>query len=1045
MAILTKFHSVELANNFVNEIISKENSYYCFVAKPTPWLDSNGNIDDTSIPLANGSLEQTQLSIYHDLVYGKLLTNLDVAFMIPRHNWANGTIYSSFNNQDPDLYDKSFYVINNTNDVFKCISNGRTISNPNGVPSTYLPSIKQTTGTFKTSDGYIWKYMFTCDPLIYSNFQTASYIPVTPNNSVLNNAVPGTIDTITILNGGKNYQVYETGFLQNIANNYVVQLPTTSAPFDNYYTGSAIYLKNTSGAGQIRTVTSYSGLSKLLSVNPPFDLYENINLSNINGQINLGDIITQYTSTLIYSHITGFFNSFDTIIQSDTGSTGIIRTANTTTFSVETAQINSQFSLNYPIYNTAYGHVVQSGTVNIANNSFYVSSAANTNFSNSYMINSFIRVGNNANTNVRRVTSVNNSIITVDYPFNNSLNGAPHYIVPAVASIESVSFNQTLGSVIYTNLNSSELSFANTEPLQSIFEVGETVNLIDINNISQGANGIISFANTTNLILTNVTGTMNANLYLFGISSRTKVKITKNLNYPNITVDLKQGGFYSGHGIYGMSANGTPSSNAFVISSLSIPNELTEYVISPSVDIDGDGQGALAYAYVDMSGNNSVRAITDIKIINNGTNYTYANVSISSNNLYGDSFIAEAQVGPIKGHGANPLLELGANYVGINKNFGTSVGEGYRLPVSGSYRKIGIIKNPQINDVIFGVNNFENATMSIKNSTGVFPNGEIIIQYSSNSAGVVTYSNNNILNIKNPIGNFTSNNSNDNIVGLSSGITANVSNYFVNFFNVSANTTPIFDVNNGGSGVLTQTISNNQIRASNIYGQFQLGDKLTEKNSNTTAFITDILTSNGTVNSALTFGTYFVQTSRVTLTSNTKNYVLYETVTQDTSLSTGQVVSTINDIDIITANSTSFVTGDIIINTTTGANGIVISANSITNYIKIAGISTDNFNESTNKAFNVGDSIKNIGGNKTSIINNKYSVLNLCSVTNKFQIGNYSIKGSNSGAVSIASLPNSITQPDLIQNTGDVIYLENLLPFTRSSSSTEQVSVIISF
>jgi hypothetical protein len=107
-----------------------------------------------------------------------------------------------------------FFVITDQNNVYKCIHNGFSPNFPNGTPSTIKPSVTDTSGTFKTSDGYIWKYMFSCERDVYSKFQTSNYIPVTPNTEVIENSIPGTIDNIVLMNGGIGYRIFEEGFLK---------------------------------------------------------------------------------------------------------------------------------------------------------------------------------------------------------------------------------------------------------------------------------------------------------------------------------------------------------------------------------------------------------------------------------------------------------------------------------------------------------------------------------------------------------------------------------------------------------------------------------------------------------------------------------------------------------------------------------------------------------------------------------------------------------------------------------------------------------------
>ena len=1052
MAVLTLKHKINLVNDFINDVVSGQNNYYCFIGKATPWTNPDGTVNENNVELANTSISQIEQETYKNLIYGKLLGNRDVMSMVPRYNWTSNTIYAQYDNNDSNLFSKNFFVITDNNSVFKCIYNGTNLNNPVGVRSTVKPNINQVAGTFQTSDTYIWKYMFTIDTNTYQQFQTASYIPVIANTEVSANAIPGTIDVLSLTSVGNNYQIYETGNLAAVVNNYVVTLPSTSAYIDNYYAGSTIYLKSGLGGGQLRNIMSYSGLSKNLSVVPPFNYFENFELTNLYGTFNNGDLVTQNISSITIYYNTGYFNSNNTLVQSDTGATGLLRHANSTVFSVENIN-NIPFTLNYPLYNSAYSPIQQSGVVNITANSNIITSNTGTLFANNYMANNFICVGANTSTNIRRILSVNTSVITVDYPFNQTLFGTNNFLVPSAASVDSITNHNTEGSIVYTNINAAELLYSNTTPSNQTFTLGESVVLVDSSNTSQNANGTISFSNTNTLILSNVLGTMSSNLYIYGLSSQTKAYINSITSYPNITVETAAGGFKAGYGIKISTANNVPVANAFIYSIYSSPDDLTEYIISPTVSISGDGQGALAYAYVDTSSNNPNRQISNLILINNGSNYTYANVSISSNNLYGSSATAIAKLSPVEGHGYDSRYELGATYSGISKKFDTGISESYNLPLYGSYRTLGIIKSPSIKNVIFNVNNFDRSYLNITSSTGAFQTNEILIQPSSNAAGIITFSNNSYIELKNSKGTFSNNNL---VYGLSSNTNANCTSSSIKYFNLSSNVANLGDMNYGSSAQINQIISNNTIRLTNVSGNFMANDVISEAASNTYATIASIYTANGLINSTANFGKYFNQTARITLTTNTKPFTLYEQVTQDISFATGRVISTVNEIDIIYSTNTNFVVGDILTNTNTGANGIVTYVNTAINYIKLSAISSNNFNETTNRPFNIGNHITNVGNTKTTSINNIYGVIVLDNVNNisgpnttpfmgNFTVDNYNITGNTSGAVGIATLPYSIKLPDLVRESGEVIYKENINMFNKTPSSIEYVKLVISF
>ena len=82
------------------------------------------------------------------------------------------------------------------------------------------------------------------------------------------------------------------------------------------------------------------------------------------------------------------------------------------------------------------------------------------------------------------------------------------------------------------------------------------------------------------------------------------------------------------------------------------------YTSAPTVTITGDGTGATATATV------SSNTVTAINITAKGSGYTFANIAITGGG--GSSAAANATIAPGKGHGVDPISELGAFFISIN-------------------------------------------------------------------------------------------------------------------------------------------------------------------------------------------------------------------------------------------------------------------------------------------------------------------------------------------------------------------------------------------
>ena len=104
-----------------------------------------------------------------------------------------------------------------------------------------------------------------------------------------------------------------------------------------------------------------------------------------------------------------------------------------------------------------------------------------------------------------------------------------------------------------------------------------------------------------------------------------------------------------------------------------------------TVTITGDGTGAEGLAVANAAG-----SITDVIVINAGTNYSYATVTISS--TIGSGATAIAPASPVGGHGFDPIAELGVKAAMVTAEFNGS--EGGYVPTDVNYRQSGILINP---------------------------------------------------------------------------------------------------------------------------------------------------------------------------------------------------------------------------------------------------------------------------------------------------------------------------------------------------------------
>jgi hypothetical protein len=1018
-AILSIYNDINSIDNFIADINSS-NAYYFWVGKTTPWPN------DSSPPPANNSYNEFEQSIYHDIVFGKQITNNNIAQLISNYPWTNNVVYAQYDENDANLFEEMFYVVNDVNSVYKVIDNG------GGANSIVQPTITPTTGTFQTSDGYTWKYMFTIPTVANNLFTTNQYIPVVPNTAVSNNAVPGTIDVIRVTIPGLNWQTYNTGTLVNVLSPTTVQLAVNAISIDNFYTGASIYLKAGLGAAQLRQITAYNGETQVATVNTAFNTLVNLFLgTNLTGSWLIGDVVQQNYTVIAFLFQSGFFNAGDTVVQSDTGATGTIYTVNSSIMSINQT-VGNNFSIAgntfYPIRDTVAGDVIQTGGATITAGSNVITGNSTANFT-TLTVNNFVRVGSSSNNNIRRITAITNSSqMSVSLPFNNSLAGNVFYNVPYAMEPTSSTLVSSNGVITQTNLNSIIISFNNVSSNSISFINGETIKEYNSLGVDQLSNAVVSFANSSALVLSNINGTFEDGLFIVGQSSTLKAQLTNIITYPNVTLRNAVGTFLAGDLAASYFANGTIAGSATVMAASYTPSQATEYIISPTVNITGDGEGALAYSVVNTNPSTNF-PISGIVMINNGEGYTEADVSLSGNNLWGNGTSLVPVISPVNGHGFDAYSELGADNLGINMTFDTATNESYYFPNYGSYRRVGIIKNPLFNDLRLNVANTQRQNFVITMiGANTFVNNEIILQ--GNNAARVVASNSTFMQVKDINGTI---NANAHILGLTSISTANVVTISNCEFILSNPDQTIFETNTGATGILTEVVSDNQIRMTNVSGKFKANTVCFDPSSNAYANVISLLTSNGTVNSSITFGLRFNQTSRLTLSTNSGTFQVGEYINQDVSNALGLIVDNTHEIDIIYNNlSGTFSTGVAITDANSGANGVITFANS--SYLRVTG---------ANGTFSTGDQITTVTANANIVDSLQVLVVTDEPFNQPFQTGNNVVTGNTSGATGLLGISNTIVYPDLVRNSGTVLYVNDLAPFTLSLNSKETFNVII--
>lgn len=160
-----------------------------------------------------------------------------------------------------------------------------------------------------------------------------------------------------------------------------------------------------------------------------------------------------------------------------------------------------------------------------------------------------------------------------------------------------------------------------------------------------------------------------------------------------------------------------------------VTNGGANYTSAPTVAIRGNGTGAFAVATLGTGASSG--KVTQVTILNGnftnaGSGYDVAFVELSGGG--GSEATVEPVLSPYSGHGTDPVKELGAFFVGVyttlENDDSQAIGD---FIVDGSFRQLGIIKNPELVSSGAYANTYSALNqMNLGAITGTFNPGDFI-------------------------------------------------------------------------------------------------------------------------------------------------------------------------------------------------------------------------------------------------------------------------------------------------------------------------------
>ena len=243
-SIFTRSLKSKFTEEFINDVAAANSNYYICFGKIDPWDD------DQNPPLANNSIFASYYDIQKNLLFGKKVDTSDIAFMARNIQYTVGTVYDYYDDKDPNLFIKNYYVINQYGRVYKCLFNNY------GAPSTTVPNVTSTIGDFTTSDGYIWKYLFSVPTSFQKKFGSDQYFAANTDPNVKFHSEPGAIHVIVVDSSANGY-IQTSGFVQNYISPTLVKIDVGALPVSGAYTNSAFFVTSGTGTGTILKISDY--------------------------------------------------------------------------------------------------------------------------------------------------------------------------------------------------------------------------------------------------------------------------------------------------------------------------------------------------------------------------------------------------------------------------------------------------------------------------------------------------------------------------------------------------------------------------------------------------------------------------------------------------------------------------------------------------------------------------------------------------------------------------------------------------------------------
>jgi hypothetical protein len=365
-AVVTDQFRIVNASNFIDSVVSGNNSHYVFLGlvNPAPASIGFGRTDNwnSNIPSPTDNIDYS--GHYRDTaLFGKKITSSNIRRLIRKVTWTANTSYDmyrhdySISNQAPNsnssrLYDSNYYVINSDYRVYICIDNGSSGQIPKGNKSQDEPTFTdlEPSAAGVSGDEYIWKYLFSVSPSDIIKFDSTEYV-VVPNDwetstdsQIISVRESGNssinfnqIKKVYVADGGANYRsgTFSVDIIGD-GNGGKVSVTTTGGVITSAIVtaGGSGYTYGIVDLGSLQPSGSLPNPARLIPIIPPskghgYDIYSELGTDKVLIYARFDDSTKDFPTDTYFSQV------------------GIIR--NPTTFSSDTIFTGNQYSSLYAI------------------------------------------------------------------------------------------------------------------------------------------------------------------------------------------------------------------------------------------------------------------------------------------------------------------------------------------------------------------------------------------------------------------------------------------------------------------------------------------------------------------------------------------------------------------------------------------------------------------------------------------------------------------------------------------------------------------------